>query len=94
LRLTAAGEKGRADSEHVRALLESLGGVDPQTVEFGQPTPVQARRNELGLWVVPVSIHSHIGGWILDSGANFSTVTESEARRMGLAIREVHGYGL
>src|ERR1039457_2562750 len=92
LRLTAGGETGRADSENVRALLESLSGVAAQTVEFGPPAPVQARRNELGVWAVPVEINSQRGEWILDTGANFSTVTESEARRMGLAIREVHGF--
>ena len=92
LRLTAGGETGRADSENVRALLESLSGVTAQTVEFGPPAPVQARRNELGVWAVPVEINSQRGEWILDTGANFSTVTESEARRMELAIREVHGF--
>ena len=39
-----------------------------------------------------MEIDSQRGEWLLDTGANFSTVTESEARRMGLAIRNVHGY--
>jgi hypothetical protein len=94
LRLTPESEPGRADSENVRAFLASLRGVDAQTVEFGPPAPIQARRNELGLWVVPVDINSQRGEWILDTGASLSTVTESEARRMGLAIRGLHGYGI
>lgn len=92
LRLTAGGEAGRAEGENVRTLLESLRDVAPQTAEFGPPAPVQARRNELGLWVVPVEINSQRGEWILDTGANLSTVSESEARRIGIAIREVHAY--
>jgi predicted aspartyl protease len=92
LRLTPEAEAGRADSENARAFLASLSGVAAQTVEFGPPAPIQARRNELGLWVVPVDINSQRSEWILDTGASLSTVTESEARRMGLAIREVHGY--
>jgi predicted aspartyl protease len=92
IRLTPEAEAGRTDSENARAFLASLSGVAPQTVEFGQPAPIQARRNELGLWVVPVDLDSQRSEWILDTGASLSTVTESEARRMGLAIREVHGY--
>jgi hypothetical protein len=39
-----------------------------------------------------VEVNSQRGEWIFDSGANYSTVTESEARRMGLAVRDVLGY--
>lgn len=92
LRLTPESEAGRADSENARAFLASLNGVAAQTVEFGRPAPIQARRNELGLWVVPVDVNSQRSEWIVDTGASLSTVSESEARRMGLAIREVHGY--
>lgn len=42
--------------------------------------------------MVPLEVNSQRGEWILDTGASLSTVTESEARRMGLALREVHGY--
>jgi hypothetical protein len=94
LRLTPESEPGRADSENARAFLASLSGVAAQAVELGRPAPIQARRNELGLWVVPVDINSQRSEWILDTGASLSTVTESEARRMGLAIRELHGYGI
>ena len=89
---TPETEAGRADSENARAFLVSLSGVAAQTIEFGPPAPIQTRRNELGLWVVPVDINSQRSEWILDTGASLSTVTESEARRMGLAIREVRGY--
>jgi hypothetical protein len=92
LRLTPESDPSRADSENARAFLASLSGVAAQTVEFGPPAAIQARRNALGLWVVPVDINSQRSEWILDTGASLSTVTESEARRMGLAIREAHGY--
>ena len=81
LRLTPEAEAGRADSENARVFLASLSGVAAQTVEFGPPAPIQARRNELGLWVVPVDLNSQRSEWILDTGASLSTVTESEARR-------------
>ncbi len=92
LRQTPDSVAGRADSGNVKGLLESLRDVAAPSVEFGPPAPVRARRNQLGIWEVPVEIGPQHGEWLLDTGANFSTVTESEARRMGLAIRDVQGY--
>jgi hypothetical protein len=39
-----------------------------------------------------VEVNSQRGEWIFDTGANYSTVSESEASRMGLAVREVSAY--
>ncbi len=92
LRLSGETETSRADHENVRRQLESLNAVAKQTVEFRPPAPVQAHRNPLGLWEVPVEVNSERGEWIFDTGANYSAVTESEARRLGLAIREGTSY--
>ena len=91
LRVAGEGETSRADHENVHRLLTTLKDVAQQTVEFGPPARVQARRNPLGLWEVPVEVNSQRGEWIFDTGANYSTVSESEARRLGLTIREVSG---
>ncbi len=37
---------------------------------------------------MPVEVNGATGEWIFDTGANISTVTDSEARRMGLAVRQ------
>lgn len=37
---------------------------------------------------LPVAINGHPARYVLDSGANFSVLTESEARRCGLTIRD------
>jgi predicted aspartyl protease len=93
LRLTPAGDGDRADNENARALYESLADVAPQTIEFGQQeVPIQARFNPLGSWDVPVEVNSHQGEWIFDTGANLSTISESEAARMGLSPRETSTY--
>ena len=92
LRLTGESESSHRDHENVHRLLDALNGVAKQTVEFVLPTRVQARRDPLGFWEVPVEVNSQRGEWIFDSGANYSTVTESEARRMGLAVRQVSAY--
>ncbi len=90
LALTSDGE--RPVDENKRVLLASLSDVAPQTVEFGSPVPIQASRNAISSWNVPVEIGGHHAEWIFDTGANFSTVSESEARRMGLTIREANAY--
>ena len=91
-RLAGEAKGNHPDYENARRLLEALSGVPGQTVEFGPSSAVQAHRNPLGLWEVPVEVNGQHGEWIFDTGANYSTVTESEARRMGLAIREVSAY--
>jgi predicted aspartyl protease len=92
LRLTPPHDIGRADTENSRALYESLADVAPQTVEFGEETATQAEFNPLGSWDVPVDVNGQKGKWIFDTGANWSTVSESEAAEMGLALRETNTY--
>jgi predicted aspartyl protease len=92
LRLTGEAELSHASLENARRLFEALNGAAKQTVEFGPPARVPARRNPLGLWEVPVEVNSQRGEWIFDTGANYSTISESEARRMGLAVRDVNAY--
>jgi predicted aspartyl protease len=61
-----------------------LRGAPTQTVEFSKAATVKARL--LGSWIVPVSVNGKDADWILDTGANLSLVTESEAARIGLTI--------
>jgi tetratricopeptide (TPR) repeat protein len=92
LRLTPLNDIDRAGTENSRALYESLAEIAPQIVEFGEETAAQAEFNPLGSWDVPVEVNGHKGKWIFDTGANWSTVTESEAAGMGLALRETNTY--
>jgi hypothetical protein len=94
LRLIPSGEPGRTNAENGLVFLRSLAGAAEQTVEFGPSAPIEARRDEPGIWEVPVEVNSQRGEWIFDTGASLSTVSESEARRMGLAISETHGYAI
>jgi Aspartyl protease len=88
LRLTPLDEVGREGTDNARAMFESLSDVAPQTVRFGPEVVVQARHNGLGSWNVPLQVNGIAGEWIFDTGANFSTVTESEAARIGLEVRD------
>ncbi len=92
LRLAPPNDIDRADTENSRALYESLADIAPQTAEFGEETATQAEFSPLGSWDVPVEVNGQKGKWIFDTGANWSTVSESEAAKMGLTPRETKTY--
>lgn len=92
LRVTPKRDVDRADNENSRALYESLKDVPAQAVRFNGDVAIEAKHNPIGSWDVPVEVNGVRGEWIFDTGANFSTLTESEAARMGLAIRESRTY--
>ena len=88
LQLTPPGDPEREGNENTQVLMVSLSDAPPETIEFGTDVPTKATRNKIGSWNVPVQVNSFTGQWIFDSGAGLSTVSESEAKRMGLAVRE------
>jgi predicted aspartyl protease len=92
LRLAPPNDVDRGDTDNSRALYESMAHISAQTVEFGEETATRAEFNPLGSWNVPVEVNGHQGKWIFDTGANWSTVSESEAAEMGLALRETNAY--
>jgi predicted aspartyl protease len=90
LRVTPADE--RADNANKQNLYAALAGIPPQSVAFGRDVPVRATFNELGSWDVPVAVNGRQGQWIFDTGANWSTLSAGEAKRLGLEIRESDAY--
>jgi hypothetical protein len=91
-RLIPAKDPDRAGTQNSQALYQSFADVAPQTVEFGPQLPTQANLNPLGVWDVPVDVNAHHANWIFDTGANWSTLTESEAAAMGLVPRQSSSY--
>ena len=88
LRLMPAADPDREETENTRVLMESLQDIAPMTAEFGRDVPVPAARNKIGSWNVPVAVNGITGDWIFDTGAEISTVTQTEAKRMGLTVRQ------
>jgi hypothetical protein len=78
--------------ENSRNLIASLIDVPPMSLETGQEPPVKARRNLGGGWNVPVDFDGSPGELDFDTGANFSLISESEAARLGLTIRDSTAY--
>jgi predicted aspartyl protease len=87
VRLGRYGEALRNSSE-ADPLIASFRDFPPESVEIVEGPPIKATRNRLGSWDVPVQVNGVDTRLIFDTGANFSGICESEARRMGLSIRD------
>jgi predicted aspartyl protease len=92
LALTPQNDPERGENENTRALYAAFGDVAPQTIEFTGDSAIDASKNRLGSWNVPVEINGHRADWIFDTGANLTTISESGAREMGLEVRETRAY--
>ena len=58
--------------------------VPPQSVSIGGAFSVPTRPNPLHLFEVPVQARGETRYWVVDTGANISAMTKSEARQLGL----------
>src|SRR5579864_1353187 len=63
-----------------------LRGAPPQTVHVGAPFILPTRRDAMGLLEVQVQLRDRRRWMILDTGANVTTLTGSEARELGLKM--------
>ena len=85
----AAADRDRAVVENRVALYRSLADVPPMRATFdGSDKTVQLTRNPLGSWNVRARAGDHDVDWLFDTGANISTMTQSEANALGLKIRD------
>lgn len=75
----------------VLSLASALSGLPPQTVSFSGPSRLPIRRNPLGTLDVDAVANGVQGSWMLDLGANYSVVSESFARRLGLTVKGAGG---
>jgi predicted aspartyl protease len=73
--------------KRARGLFGALGQYPDQSVARRQRSTIPYRMKGGNLFV-PVSIRGHPASYIVDTGADFSLMSESEARRLGLAIHE------
>lgn len=71
--------------KNVQALLRSLSNVPAQTVASRRLTRVHYAMNDGNLFL-PVTVNGKTGNYLLDTGANYSLISESEAKRLGLTI--------
>jgi hypothetical protein len=72
------------------ALFGAMGAFPRQKVSRRRFATVRHRIHDGNLFL-PVSVNGKAGDYIFDTGANFSLVSEEEARRLGLTIRNSPG---
>ncbi len=67
-------------------VITALKDVPPQTMERNGDLDVKFKRDISNLIHIPVSMNGENGNFIMDTGANLSTLSESEAKKMGVKI--------
>ena len=76
---------GRADLVNARVLFAAWARHGDQSfADFG-PSTLHGSVSREGI-VLPVSIHGKTAHWALDTGANFSLISEKEAAMFGVAV--------
>lgn len=65
-----------------------LRDVPPQTVEMHGSFSIPIYQSELGTIETKLSVKGVTRSWILDTGANYSVLTESSAKQMGLKLSQ------
>ena len=71
--------------KNVQAFLSSISIVPAQTVTSRRFTRIRYTMKDGNLFL-PVTVNEKTGNYLLDTGANYSLISESEARRLGLTI--------
>ena len=82
-----SGDSDNDSLKSARGLFAALAQHSDQSVARRQRSTIRYRMNAGNLFV-PISIRGRAGSYIVDTGANFSVMSESEAKRLGLAIHE------
>jgi Aspartyl protease len=80
--------QGTKDDSGVMHLLR---GAPAQTITWQGPVRLKTKRNPIGSGVMELKVNGVADEWLLDTGANFSVVSQSFARRLG--INPLPGFG-
>jgi hypothetical protein len=70
------------DADTLKLLLTA----PPQTISIAAPIYIPTASDRLGSITANLTVHDVTAPWILDTGANFSVVSESFARQLGLTL--------
>ena len=76
------------DLENSSSIFKSGFSLPPQTIEVTGDTRMETKKDLAGLVNIKVGINGNDEDFIFDTGANFSTVSESFAKKIGLVSLE------
>ncbi|HET6990317.1 MAG TPA: retropepsin-like aspartic protease, partial [Bacteroidia bacterium] len=79
-----------AEMKNTEGIMSTLKKIPAQTVERNGDLDIKFKRDISSLIRIPVSMNNETGNFILDTGANLSTLSESEAKKMGVKILDVN----
>ncbi len=66
------------------ATIKLLGNAPPQTIRWDGPVGLPTHKSPLGTFDIGLTVHGVSGPWMLDTGANFSVLSASFAKRLGV----------
>jgi clan AA aspartic protease (TIGR02281 family) len=84
--------KAKPDAADVQNARGFFSQYPDQTVAESRPSKVRYRIDD-GNMFLPVAINGKPAHYMIDTGANFSTISESEAKRLGMTIHDVAAKG-
>jgi hypothetical protein len=81
-------EKDKEDYQNSFFIWEAMAGVGRQEVIRKSETRLNMKKDLAGLYNIPVSYNDSAYDFVFDTGANFSTITESYAKKLDLVFTE------
>jgi hypothetical protein len=90
IRAIQAARPGIQGLENGAALFAFLSALPEQRVLRRRPATLRFRMIDGNLFV-PVTVNGIRANFLFDTGANFAVISESEARRLGMEIRDAPG---
>ena len=79
-------EKDKEDYENSLIIWNAIQDVEKQSVIKNSETQIDIKRDMAGLYNIPVTYNGENTDFIFDTGANFSTITETYAKKMNLTF--------
>lgn len=81
-------EKDKEDYENSLLIWDAMSGVNKQEVIRQADTKLNMKKDLAGLYNAPVTYKDETFDFVFDTGANFSTITESYAKKLDLVFTE------
>lgn len=81
-------DEDKEDYENSLIIWKALGGLGKQEAVKKSETNVNMKRDLAGLYNIPVTYNNESIDFVFDTGANFSTITESYAKKLDLVITD------
>ncbi len=81
-------EADKEDYQNSLLIWSAMDGVAKQEIQRNADTKLNMKRDLAGLYNIPVTYKDEIHDFVFDTGANFSTITESYAKKLDLLFTE------